>query len=137
MRRLTAWALAAIAAAALVFLPVVIAWAGVPPLWAAMGYLFVTFMCVGITFGNLNALAMEPLGHIAGIGAAVTGFVSSMMGAVLGGLIGRAHDGGITALVAGFAILNILALAAMWWGERGDKDRLPQSAAVLPVGRGG
>ncbi len=64
-------------------------------------------------------------------------FVSSMMGAVLGGLIGRAYDGGITALVAGFAVLNILALAAMRWGERGaDKERLLQSMAVIPVERG-
>lgn len=118
MRRLTATALAAIVAAAVLFLPVVIATSGVPPLWAMMAYLLVTFLCVGITFGNLNALAMEPLGHVAGIGASVVGFVSSMMGAVLGGLVGRAYDGGVTGLVAGFAVLNILALAAMWWGER-------------------
>ncbi len=118
MRRLTATAFAAIIAAAVVFLPLVFATSGVPPLWAMMAYLMVTFLCIGITFGNLNALAMEPLGHIAGIGASVVGFVSSMMGAVLGGLVGRAYDGGVTALVLGFAILNILALAAMWWGER-------------------
>jgi DHA1 family bicyclomycin/chloramphenicol resistance-like MFS transporter len=118
MRRLTASALAAIAAVAALFLPLVIAMDGVPPLWITMAYLLVTFLCVGITFGNLNALAMEPLGHIAGVGAAATGFVSSMMGAILGGLVGRAYDGGVTALVSGFALLNILALAAMWWGER-------------------
>jgi DHA1 family bicyclomycin/chloramphenicol resistance-like MFS transporter len=118
MRRLTAAALAAVIAAALLFLPFVIATSGAPPLWSMMGYLMVTFLCIGITFGNLNALAMEPLGHIAGIGASVVGFVSSMMGAVLGGLVGRAYDGGVTALVLGFAGLNILALAAMWWGER-------------------
>ena len=118
MRRLTAMALAVIVAAAVVFLPFVIATSGVPPLWAMMAYLLVTFLCVGITFGNLNALAMEPLGHVAGIGASVVGFVSSLMGAVFGGLVGRAYDGGVTALVAGFAVLNIFALAAMWWGER-------------------
>jgi DHA1 family bicyclomycin/chloramphenicol resistance-like MFS transporter len=41
------------------------------PLWVLMTYLLVCFFCNGIVFGNLNARAMEPLGHIAGVAAAV------------------------------------------------------------------
>ena len=51
-------------------LAVTIALGGEPPLWLFMGYLLLTFFGVGFVFGNLNALTMEPLGHIAGIGAA-------------------------------------------------------------------
>ncbi|MEI7748004.1 MAG: multidrug effflux MFS transporter, partial [Chlorobiaceae bacterium] len=46
---------------------------GHPPLWTLMAYLFATFFCTGILFGNLNALAMKSLGKIAGIGAGVVG----------------------------------------------------------------
>ena len=53
------------------------AWAGlVPfdglfPFWLFMAYFLFVFIFVGLLFGNLNALAMEPLGHIAGVGSAV------------------------------------------------------------------
>ena len=50
--------------------------AGHPPLWIFMAYMLATFFCVGILFGNLNVLAMEPLGHIAGVGVAVVGALS-------------------------------------------------------------
>ena len=46
---------------------------GVPPLWLLMAYLVVTFFATGVLFGNLNALAMEPLGHIAGLASSVIG----------------------------------------------------------------
>lgn len=118
MRPMCYAALAAIVMLAILFLPFVIAADGVPPLWATMAYLLATFLCVGVLFGNLNALAMEPLGRIAGMGAAVVGFTSMTMGALGGIIVGRAYDGGITALVAGFAVLNLLGLFAMWRGER-------------------
>ncbi len=51
---------------------------GKPPLWLFMGYMLLTFLGVGFVFGNLNALTMEPLGHIAGIGAAVLGTISTL-----------------------------------------------------------
>lgn len=35
--------------------------AGIPSLWVLTVYLMLAFFCVGILFGNLNALAMEPL----------------------------------------------------------------------------
>ena len=38
-----------------------------PPFWLSIAYLLVVFICIGLLFGNLNALAMEPLGHIAGV----------------------------------------------------------------------
>ena len=47
--------------------------AGHPPLWTLITYLLVSFFGIGLLFGNLNALAMQLLGRIAGIGAAVVG----------------------------------------------------------------
>ena len=40
------------------------AFGGLPPLWLFTACLFAVFLCIGLLFGNLIALAMEPLGHI-------------------------------------------------------------------------
>ena len=99
-----------------------VAWAadGVPPLWLFMGYFLATFFCVGILFGNLNALAMEPLGHIAGVGAAVVGFVATLISVPSGALIGRGYDGTVMALVGGFCVFGAAALITMRWAEHGS-----------------
>jgi hypothetical protein len=38
-----------------------------------MSYLMVAFFGIGLLFGNLSTLAMQPLGAIAGTGSAVVG----------------------------------------------------------------
>ena len=85
-------------------------------LWA---YLLLTFLGTGLLFGNLNAIVMEPLGHIAGMGSAVSSGLQMLISLPLGTLIGRAYDGTVFPAVAGFALLSSAALAAMWWAEGG------------------
>jgi len=92
---------------------------GHPSLWALMVYLLLVFFCEGILYGNLNALAMEPIGHIAGIGAAVVGALSLVISIAGGALIGQAYNGTVLPLVAGFGLLGLAALAAMRWTESG------------------
>jgi DHA1 family bicyclomycin/chloramphenicol resistance-like MFS transporter len=91
--------------------------AGHPPLWILVLYLMLTFFGIGILFGNLNALAMEPLGHFAGIGAAVVGSLSTLISIVLGTMIGRNYNGTILPLVASIAILAGLSILVMRWTE--------------------
>lgn len=67
---------------------------------------FQTGMCVG----NLNALAMEPLGHMAGLGASVIGAVSTVLSVVFAIPVGLAFDGTPLPLIIG--ILSYAALAA-------------------------
>lgn len=93
--------------------------AGHPPLWILMLYLMMTFFGIGILFGNLNALAMEPLGHLAGIGAAVVGSLSTLISMVLGTMIGRSYNGTILPLVASIAILTGLSILVVRWTESG------------------
>ena len=102
-----------------------IAWltAGNPPLWIFVPYLMMTFFGIGILFGNLNALAMEPLGHLAGIGAAVVGSLSTLISMVLGTMIGRSYDGTIIPLVASIAVLTGLSILVVRWTES-DRDTL-------------
>jgi DHA1 family bicyclomycin/chloramphenicol resistance-like MFS transporter len=82
------------------------------------------FFCIGILFGNLNALAMEPLGHIAGVGAAVVGALTTTISLLLGTLIGQSYNGTVLPLVGGFAILSLASAAAMRWAEH--KRSVPQ-----------
>jgi len=90
---------------------------GQPPLWLLMAYLMVTFFCVGILFGNQNALAMEPLGHLAGIGAATVGSLSTLVSMPLGTMIGRAYNGTVLPLVVGVLLLSGLCMLAVRWAE--------------------
>ena len=91
---------------------------GHPPLWMLMTYCLSAFFCVGILFGNLNASAMEPLGSIAGVGAAVVGSLSSLISVALGTLVGQAYNNTVLPLVGGFALFGSGAVIVMEWTER-------------------
>jgi DHA1 family bicyclomycin/chloramphenicol resistance-like MFS transporter len=99
----------------------VVAWTsgGNPPFWSLIGYLMITFFGIGILFGNLNAIAMKPLGHIAGLGAAVVGSLSTLISVPLGILVGQCYNETILPLVGGFATFGIMSvLAIRWTGSR-------------------
>lgn len=118
MRFMTWRAMFGIAVTAWLFLAVVLVADGTPPLWLFMAWLFVTLFCLGVLFGNFNALAMEPVGHMAGLGAAIVGSVSTFIALPLGWAVGAGFDGTVLPLVLGFAVLGIAALGVMAWTER-------------------
>jgi DHA1 family bicyclomycin/chloramphenicol resistance-like MFS transporter len=59
--------------------------------------------------GNLNAMAMEPMGHIAGMAASIVGGVSTIFAAAAAATVGLLFDGSIAPLTG--AILLMVALA--------------------------
>lgn len=122
MRALSSWALLALSGLSITFSAVSFMLAGSPPLAALMIYFITAFFCVGLLFGNLNSIAMEPLGHIAGVGAAVVGSLSTFMSVPLGILIGQSYNGTVLPLVGGFAILGVISIAIMRWAEGGKKE---------------
>ena len=65
---------------------------------------------IAILIPSCNAAAMAPLGHVAGMGAAVLGTISTAGGALLGTLTDRAFDG--TASPFAFHVLAFAAIAA-------------------------
>ncbi|MBL8711131.1 MAG: multidrug effflux MFS transporter [Rhodospirillaceae bacterium] len=101
------------------FAIVAVAYSGQPPLSFFVAYMMVTFFMVGIMFGNFNALAMAPLGHIAGVGAAVIGAFTTFVSVGCGAVIGAAYQGTILPLVIGFAILGVFSLGVTHWAEWG------------------
>ena len=120
MRRLAKTAAVSIAlASALIWAPALV-FGGLPPFWLFMAYLFVVFGCSGVLFGNLGALAMEPLGHLAGVGAAFVGSLSIFVAVPLGTLVGQSYDGTMYAQIAAFGVFGAATFAAIRWAEEGE-----------------
>ena len=92
--------------------------AGHPPLLTLMMFLMLLFYAIGILFGNMNALAMEPMGHIAGLASAVIASLTTLISLSVGGTIGALYDNTVVPLVAGYAVLLALGLAAQTMTER-------------------
>ena len=120
MRRLSKAATVSIVLVSLVAWAGAFAFGGLPPLWLFMAYLLAVFLCIGLLFGNLNALAMEPLGHIAGVGAAVVASLATFISVPLGALVGQSFDGTIYAQIGAFAVFGAGTYAAMRWAEGGE-----------------
>jgi DHA1 family bicyclomycin/chloramphenicol resistance-like MFS transporter len=117
MRILVRWSLTAILCLAVITLMISLLTAGQPPFWLLMVYLMMTFFGIGVLFGNQNSLAMEPLGHIAGIGAAIVGSLATFISVPMGTLIGQSYNGTIFPLVAGIAVMAGLSLVIVRWIE--------------------
>jgi DHA1 family bicyclomycin/chloramphenicol resistance-like MFS transporter len=71
------------------------------------------FSMMSMTMGNLNALAMEPVGHIAGLAASVMTSVATVASVVLAVPVGLMFDGTALPLMAGVAVFVAGALALM------------------------
>jgi DHA1 family bicyclomycin/chloramphenicol resistance-like MFS transporter len=117
MRALVRWALGIVFSLAVVFLAVAFVLDGQPPLWSLMAYLMTSFFCIGILFGNFNALTMEPLGQLAGVGAAFVGSFSTLISMLLGTAVGQNYNGTILPLVIGMVILTGISNVTVRWAE--------------------
>lgn len=85
-----------------------------PNLYVLMVFLSLQFMSLGFVFGNVNALAMEPIGHIAGIGAALNGFFKTVLAVPITILIGNFIEASALPLFIGFLACGILSLFLTW-----------------------
>ncbi len=93
--------------------------AGPLPLWlftALFGLSMVHFSWIG---ANFNAMAMEPVGHVAGSASSVQGFIQTIGSGLVGALIGQAFDGTTTPLAAGYFFTSLLGLACVLVAEKG------------------
>lgn len=76
--------------------------------------------CFGLVAGNFGSMAMEPMGHIAGTASSVQGFISTIIGALLGFAIGQSFNGTTVPLTLGFAVLSVVGLMLVLWAEKGQ-----------------
>lgn len=84
-----------------------------PPIAAFMGCGLALFACIGLLFGNLNALAMESLGAMAGVGSSVIASVSSLVAVLIAVSLGRFYDGHVALIGLGFLVAGVVALALL------------------------
>jgi DHA1 family bicyclomycin/chloramphenicol resistance-like MFS transporter len=98
--------------------------------WAFMILLALTFSVIGLTSSNFNALAMEPMGRVAGSASALFGAVTSAGGAALGALIARAFDGTVAPFAVGLLLAGLATIATLLWTERGTLTLRASSSAL-------
>jgi DHA1 family bicyclomycin/chloramphenicol resistance-like MFS transporter len=83
---------------------------------------FCMFFQAGLTIGNLNAIAMEPMGHIAGMAASVIGSISTVLAALIASPLGLIFDGTLRPILVPVFIMAILALILMRFMKRDDGE---------------
>jgi DHA1 family bicyclomycin/chloramphenicol resistance-like MFS transporter len=100
-----------------------IALTGNETLWSFALLQAAAMFCFGLMVSNFGAMAMDPLGHVAGTASSVQGFTSTVGGALIGFFIGQHFDGTATPTVVGFAVCGLAALAMVLAAERGKLFR--------------
>ncbi|WP_372802622.1 multidrug effflux MFS transporter [Lutibacter sp.] len=89
-----------------------------PPIEILLVFFGLQFFAIGFLFGNLRALAMEPVGHIAGIGAAITGFISTIMAVPISTFIGRFVTSTALPLFIGFLVCSLSSILILMYLKR-------------------
>lgn len=95
-----------------------------PSVYVLVGFLSVQFFCLGFMWGNFRSIAMEPIGHIAGIGAAINGFVSTILSIPIATFIGVFVKDSVWPLFAGLAVCGLCALAIFLMVRKPRRQRL-------------
>lgn len=123
MRRLIQMALMIEAGLTLVVLAAFLAGFGSFPLYFV--WQVTVFFQIGLTLGNLNALALEPLGHIAGMAASITAGLATVGSILLAVPVGLAFNGTPLPLLIGVAIFASLALLLTQFMRKLDREQSP------------
>jgi MFS transporter, DHA1 family, multidrug resistance protein len=89
----------------------------------------ITMFTFGLMISNFTALAMEPLGHIAGTASSLYGSITTLIGIAFGSAIGQAYDGTMIPLTTGFFACTVIALAVVLVTERGKMFRPSKQVA--------
>ena len=110
MYRVTQFALVGSLIFAVLFLGLIGLYGGLPPLAVTVTALFIGFFFVGLLFGNLNAIAMHPLGEMAGLGAAIIGSLSSIIAVLVATQVDAYLTVDLFPIGVGFLIFFSLAL---------------------------
>jgi MFS transporter, DHA1 family, multidrug resistance protein len=118
----------------LALLHVFIALLHTEPIWAFTLIQSGCLACYGLAVSNFGAMAMEPLGAVAGIGASLLGFICQFFSALIGALIGWQFRGTIMPLAAGTLGCSVAALVFALLAENGRLFRRDQGPAMDSLG---
>ena len=128
MRRISHAALLAFIAVSLLHL--VIAASGIERIWSFVLLQSVAMAAFNLSSSNFGAMALEPIGAIAGIGASVQGCITTAGAAVVATLIGRLFNGSVIPLAAGSLLCGLATLACVLHAEQGRLFRAHHAPAA-------
>ena len=109
-------------------LHVLVAATGHETLWTFIALQAATMGFFGLIPGNFGAMAMQPLGHIAGTASSVQGLITTVGGALIGFFIGQQFNGSTLPMALGFVVCGLGALAFVLWAEKGRLFRRHDTA---------
>ena len=95
-----------------------------PSIYVLVTFFGLQFFAIAFLFGNTRALAMEPIGHIAGIGAAINGFVSTIMAVPIAIWIGSFINTTALPLFIGFFVCGVIALLLIQYLNFSNKKKV-------------
>lgn len=93
--------------------------AGQETLWSYVLFQSLSMTCIGLCGSNFGAMAMEPVGHIAGTASSVQGFISSLGAVLVGSAIGQSYNGTTLPLAIGYLVIGVAVLGIVYVVERG------------------
>ena len=76
--------------------------------------------CIGLCGSNFGAMAMEPVGHIAGSASSIQGFIVSIGAVIVGSIIGQSYNGSTLPLALGYLAIGLAVIAIVGVVERGQ-----------------
>ena len=106
---------------------------GLEQLWTFVAFQSATMACFALSISNFGAMAMDPVASVAGIGASLQGFVSTLGGALVGALIGRQFNGTAVPLTAGLLCCGVASLLFVLLAEKGRLFRGHHVAGEPPA----
>jgi len=106
---------------------------GLERLWSFVALQAVTMACFSLAVSNFGAMALEPLGAIAGIGASLQGFITTFGGGLVGAAIGRQFNGTTLPLTVGALGSGLLSLLLVLLAERWQLFRPHHAGAAVPI----
>jgi DHA1 family bicyclomycin/chloramphenicol resistance-like MFS transporter len=95
-----------------------------PSIEILVAFLAAQFFCISFLFGNLRSAAMQPIGHIAGIGAAITGFIGTLMSVPISTYIGSFVTHSVLPMFMGFTVCAFIALLILGYLKLADRKTI-------------
>jgi len=124
MHRLAVVALAGMIVFAGALLALTAAFGGAPPFAGFMVLCFLAVCCNGLLFGNVNALAMQSLGRVAGLGASMVSSLSSLIAVILSVGLGRFYAQSVYPLAVALLLAGIVALFLVLAADRNQAGEI-------------
>jgi DHA1 family bicyclomycin/chloramphenicol resistance-like MFS transporter len=106
---------------------------GLEQLWTFVAFQSAAMACFALSTSNFGAMAMDPVASVAGIGASLQGFVSTIGGALVGALIGRQFNGTTLPLAAGTLCCGLASLLFVLLAEKGKLFKGHHTAGEMPA----